>query len=192
MWKLLYCLAGDLDTNVVEADSNVGRVDESSIGGGDTMGGGLGNGGHGDGVGGDSGGSDGVVGVGQGSNSGSVDESGVSLSISGPLAIGIPGVAVVESSSVGGDDSLDSVDSGGGHSGDSGSVGDGGGSHGVGVGQGSGNSVSVGSGQGSGNMGSGVEDSGVSLGLSRPLAVVAIRIGVGSIGSVSSIGPVST
>ena len=46
----MYCLAGDLDTNVVEADSNVGRVDESSIGSGDTVGGGLGDGGHGDGV----------------------------------------------------------------------------------------------------------------------------------------------
>ena len=46
----MYCLAGDLDTNVVEADSNVGRVDKSSIGSGDTMGRGLGDGGHGDGV----------------------------------------------------------------------------------------------------------------------------------------------
>ena len=53
MWKL-YCLAGDLDTDIVEADSNVGRVDESSIGSGDTVGGGLVDSGHGgDGVGGD-------------------------------------------------------------------------------------------------------------------------------------------
>ena len=53
MWKL-YCLAGDLDTDIVEADSNVGRVDESSIGSGDTVGWGLVDSGHGgDGVGGD-------------------------------------------------------------------------------------------------------------------------------------------
>merc|ERR1712241_604907 len=99
----MYCLAGDLDTNVVEADSNVGRVDESSIGGGDTVGGGLGNGGHRDGVGGDSGGGDGVVSVGKGSNTGSVEESRVSLSISGPLAVGIVGEAVVDSTGDGGD-----------------------------------------------------------------------------------------
>merc|ERR1719276_548813 len=49
MWKL-YCLAGHLDTDVVKADSNVGRVDESSVGRGDTVGGGLVDGGHGDGV----------------------------------------------------------------------------------------------------------------------------------------------
>ena len=46
----MYCLAGDLDTNVVEADSNVGRVDESSIGSGDTVGRGLGDSGRGDSV----------------------------------------------------------------------------------------------------------------------------------------------
>merc|ERR1719215_398968 len=40
MWKL-YCLAGHLDTDVVKADSNMGRVDESSVGRGDTVGGGL-------------------------------------------------------------------------------------------------------------------------------------------------------
>ena len=99
MWKL-YCLTGDLDTDVVKADSNVGRVDESSVGSGDTVGGGLGDGGHGDGVlGGDLG--DGV-GVGQGSvvvdaggQSVGVDESRVSLGlgISGPLGIdGVSGI----------------------------------------------------------------------------------------------------
>merc|ERR550525_1878474 len=80
----LYWLAGDLDSDVVEADANVGGGDESGVGGGHTVGGGLVDGGHGDGVG------DGlgdVVSVGQGMSHTRVDEGGVSLSLSGPLAV---------------------------------------------------------------------------------------------------------
>merc|ERR1719276_657695 len=118
MWKL-YCLAGHLDTEVVKADSNVGRVDESSVGRGDTVGGGLVDGGHGDGVlGGDLGdgsivdnlGDDSMVGAGVsdlgeasvdlgeagvsdlGSDNigGGVEEGGVSLSLSLGLSISGP------------------------------------------------------------------------------------------------------
>merc|ERR1719468_118897 len=102
MWKL-YCLAGHLDTEVVKADSNVGRVDESSVGRGDTVGGGLGDGSIVDNLGGDLG--DGsivdnlgddppgvVVGGGQGGDNigGGVEESGVSLGLSLGLSISRP------------------------------------------------------------------------------------------------------
>jgi len=48
---LVYRLAWDLDSVVVEADSDVGGVGDTSGSVGDSMGGGLGNGGGGDGVG---------------------------------------------------------------------------------------------------------------------------------------------
>merc|ERR1719276_681757 len=109
MWKL-YCLAGHLDTDVVKADSNMGRVDESSVGRGDTVGGGLVDGGHGDGVvGGDLGdagvdlGEAGVSDLGSDNIGGGVEEGGVSLglslglSISGPLSVVRIGVGSIGS-----------------------------------------------------------------------------------------------
>merc|ERR1719276_520952 len=121
MWKL-YCLAGHLDTDVVKADSNVGRVDESSVGRGDTVGGGLVDGGHGDGVvGGDLGdgsivddlgdagvdlGEAGVSDLGSDNIGGGVEEGGVSLglslglSISGPLSVVRIGVGSIGSVSI--------------------------------------------------------------------------------------------
>merc|ERR550525_830958 len=101
----LYWLAGDLDSDVVEADANVGGVDESGVGGSHTVGGGLVDGGHGDGVG------DGlgdVVSVGQGMSHTRVDEGRVSLSLSRPLAVDDTGVGHMRNG-VGhraGDDSL--------------------------------------------------------------------------------------
>merc|ERR1719276_407289 len=148
MWKL-YCLAGHLDTDVVKADSNVGRVDESSVGRGDTVGGGLVDGGHGDGV------------------------------LGGDLGDG----SIVDNL---GDDSM------------------------VGAGVSDLGEASVDLGEagvsnlGSDNIGGGVEEGGISLGLSLGLSISGplsvVRIGVGSIGSVSisigsgvgTIGPVST